>query len=201
MRRFAAILVLCGNTAACGSPASAPVADAAATPAAAGVAQVTGTAPIGAVVSLQPASGEMPLPPGPAVMDQYSKQFVPGVLYVRVGQPVEFRNTEDMGHNVTVNRRGTGAAVFNVETDPQEKYVHTFDRVGQYDVMCSVHPGMQATVIATRSPLAATAGDDGRFSITGVPAGAYTLSVTFEGRTIEQAVNVTGPRTEVRVSP
>ena len=203
MTRFAAVLILCGLTAACGAPASAPAADAAPAPAAtaAGVAQVTGTVPVGAVVSLQPASGEMPMPPGPAVMDQYSKQFVPGVLFVRVGQPVEFRNTEDMGHNVTVNRRGTGAAVFDVETDPQEKYVHTFDRVGQYDVVCSVHPGMQATVIATRSPLAATAGDDRRFSIADVPAGAYTLSVTFEGRTVEQAVNVTGPRTEVRVNP
>lgn len=198
MRRFAAILILCSIAAGCGAPASAP---AAAAPAASGVAQVTGTVPIGAVVSLQPASGEMPMPPGPAVMDQYSKQFVPAVLFVRVGQPVEFRNTEDMGHNVTVNRRGTGAAVFNVETDPQEKYVHTFDRVGQYDVMCSVHPGMQATVIATRSPLAATTGADGRFSITDVPVGAYTLSVTFEGRTVEQAVNVTGPRTDVKVNP
>lgn len=126
---------------------------------------------------------------------------MPGVLYVRVGQPVEFRNTEDMGHNVTVNRRGTGANVFDVETDPQEKHVHTFDRVGQYDVMCSVHPGMQATVIATSSPMATVADDAGNFVIANVTAGAYKLSIAFEGRTVEQAVGVTGPRTRVRVTP
>jgi len=188
---------------ACGSSAPTPTAAPAVTaaPAATAVAEVTGTAPKGAIVSLLPAAGESPLPEGPAVMDQYAKQFVPNMLYVRVGQPVEFRNTEDMGHNVTVNRRDTGAAIFNVETDPQQKHVHTFDRVGQYDVTCSVHPGMQATVVATRSAIATTAGDDGRFSLAGVPAGAYTLSVMFEGRTVEQAVEVKGPRTDVRVNP
>ncbi len=185
--------------AACGAPA-APPSPTTAPPVATGVAEVAGTAPRGAVVSLIPAGG-VPMPEGPAVLDQYSKQFVPGVLYVRVGQPVEFRNTEDMGHNVTVNRRSTGTSVFDVETDPQEKYVHTFDRVGQYDVTCSVHPGMQATLIAANSPFTTVADDGGRFSIAGVVPGAYTLSVTFEGRTIDRPVDVKEPRTSVTLSP
>jgi plastocyanin len=181
----------CGSNAPTAAP-SAPVVNTA-------FAEVFGTVPRGAIVSLQPAAGETPLPEGPAVMDQYGKQFVPNMLYVRVGQPVEFRNTEDMGHNVTVNRRDGGQRIFDVETDPREKHVHTFDRVGHYDVTCSEHPGMQAIVIATRSALAITAGDDGRFSLAGVTAGDYIVSVTFAGRTIDQKVSVTGPRTEVRV--
>lgn len=198
---YAIVLMASVSAGACGGSSSAPSPPpaTATSSAATANAEVTGTVPRGAVVSLLPAAGETPLPEGPAVMDQYAKQFVPNMLYVRVGQPVEFRNTEDMGHNVTVNRRDTGAAIFNVETDPQEKHVHTFDRVGQYDVTCSVHPGMQATVVATRSPLSTTTGDDGRFSLGGVPAGDYKLSVTFEGRTVEQAVAVTGPRTEVKI--
>ncbi len=182
---------------ACGSGTLAP----AAAPAAAAVAEVTGTAPKGALVSLSPVGAAVPMPEGPAVLDQYAKQFVPGVLYVRVGQPVEFRNSEDMGHNVTVNRRGTGAAIFNVGTEPQQKHVHTFDRAGQYDVMCDIHPGMQATVIAATSSTATVTDDSGRFAFANVPVGPYTLSVTFEGRTVEQVVEVNGPRTEVRVNP
>ena len=54
---------------------------------------------------------------------------MPDTLYVRVGQPVEFRNTDNLGHNVNVHRRGSGATMFDVETDPQETYVHTFDLV------------------------------------------------------------------------
>ena len=140
------------------------------------------------------------MPEGPAVMDQYAKSFVPNVLFVRVGQPVEFRNSEDMPHNVNVIRRGTGAAVFTVATEPQQKYVHTLDRTGQYDVACDIHPGMQALVVAAPGPRVTVADEQGAFTIPNVPAGSYRLSVTFEGRTVEQAVEVSGPRTAVRIA-
>jgi hypothetical protein len=141
------------------------------------------------------------MPDGPAIMDQYAKQFVPNTLYVRVGQPVEFRNSEDMPHNVTVLRRGSGAEVFNVSTEPQQKYVHSFDRVGQFDVTCDIHPGMQATLIATSGPLATIADDGGRFTLSNVKFGAYKLSLNYEGRTVEQPLEVKDARTDVRVSP
>ncbi len=185
--------------AACGAKEPAP--SAAAAPAAPVTSsEVTGTVPRNAIVTLLPAE-PVPMPGGPAVMDQYAKQFVPNVLYVRVGQPVEFRNSEDMPHNVTVIRRGSGAEVFNVGTEPQQKHVHTFDRVGQFDVVCDIHPGMQATVIAAESPLATIAGDDGRFSLANVKTGSYKLSLTFEGRTVEQPLEVAGARTSVSLNP
>ena len=186
-------------TAACGAGAP-PVSSSSSAPPTATTSEVTGTVPRNAIVTLLPAQ-PAPMPEGPAVMDQYAKQFVPNVLYVRVGQPVEFRNSEDMPHNVTVMRRGTGAEVFNVSTEPQQKYVHTFDRVGQFDVTCDIHPGMQATLIATHSPLATIADDGGRFSLPDVKMGSYKLSLTFEGRTVEQPLEVAGARTEVRVAP
>ena len=158
---------------------------------------VSGTVPKNAVVALVPVEA-LPAPDGPAVMDQYAKQFVPNVLYVRVGQPVEFRNSEDMPHNVTVLRRGSGAEVFNVGTEPHQKYVHTFDRIGQFDVACDIHPGMQATLIAVPSPHATVADDNGQFTIRDVKPGAYKLNVTYEGRTVEQPVEVSGARTAVK---
>ena len=187
----ASLTAACGSNTPRASSATAP-------PPTATTSEVTGTVPRNAIVTLLPAQ-PAPMPEGPAVMDQYAKQFVPNVLYVRVGQPVEFRNSEDMPHNVTVMRRGTGAEVFNVSTEPQQKYVHTFDRVGQFDVTCDIHPGMQATLIATQSPLATIADDGGRFSLPNVQVGSYKLSLTYEGRTVEQPLDVAGARTEVRV--
>jgi plastocyanin len=186
---------------ACGSNEAAPAAQPAAAPTASVASSVvSGTVPRNAIVSLVPAD-PLPAPDGPAVMDQYAKQFVPNVLYVRVGQAVEFRNSEDMPHNVTVMRRGTGAEVFNVSTEPQQKYVHTFDRTGQFDVTCDIHPGMQATLIAALSPYATVADDDGRFTIANVKPGSYKVNLAYAGGSIEQQVSVTAARTDVRILP
>jgi len=192
------VIVAASVTSACGS--STPAAAPASTPPAATSSEVTGTVPRNAIVTLIPAEGA-PMPEGPAIMDQYAKQFVPNTLYVRVGQPVEFRNSEDMPHNVTVLRRGSGAEVFNVSTEPQQKYVHTFDRVGQFDVTCDIHPGMQATLIATTGAIATIADDNGGFTLSNVKPGAYKLSLNYEGRTVEQPLEVKDARTEVRVTP
>lgn len=181
----------------CGTEQPAPVAR---TPAAEVTsAQVTGTVPKNAIVTLLPESGEPPMPESPAVMDQVSKQFLPAALIARVGQPVEFRNSEDMPHNVSVTRRISGVEVFNVGTEPHQKYVHTFDRVGQYDVKCDIHEGMEAVVIVARGPTTTIANDDGTFAISNVAPGSYKVSVTFEGQTVERPLEVKTARTEFKL--
>ena len=89
----------------------------------------------------------------------------------------------------------------NVGTEPAQKYVHTFDRIGQFDVTCDIHPGMQATLIAAPSPYATVADDSGRFTIPDVKPGSYKLTLTYEGRTVEQPLEVKGPRTDVKIPP
>ena len=195
--RYALPVLILVVAPACGSPASTP---AAAPAPAATSSEVTRIVPKNAIVTLLPASGAPPVPAEPAVMDQISKQFLPHTLLARVGQPVEFRNSEDMPHNVTVVRRESGSEVFNVSTDRGQKYAHTFDRVGQFDVKCDIHEGMEATVIVARGPMTTIAGDDGRFSLPNVAFGSYTLSLTYSGQTVEQAVEVSGARTEVKLT-
>jgi hypothetical protein len=177
-------------------PASAPAPSPPAT--SSGLTLVVGRAPRGAVVTLEPAPARpFPPPAGPAVLDQYSKQFVPAVLLVRVGQTVEFRNSEDTPHNVNVTRTPSGTEVFNVSTDPFQKHEHAFDREGRYNVTCDIHPGMQAFVIVTATPYAVVADDSGVFSIPDVEPGAYTLRIAAAGGTTERKVDVAGARLEV----
>ena len=132
-------------------------------------------------------------------MDQQSKQFIPNVLLVRPGQPVEFRNSEDMPHNVSVTRRGSGTEVFNVGTEPRDKHVYAFDRVGQFDVLCDIHEGMSAIVIVANGPVTTIAEDDGRFTFPNVSFGSYKISLTFDGQTVEQPVEVTGAQTHFKL--
>ena len=184
------MLVACDSS----KPSSAPQAPAATS------SEVTGIVPKNAIVTLLPASGAPAMPAEPAVLDQISKQFLPHTLLVRVGQRVEFRNSEDMPHNVAVTRRESGSEVFNVGTEPHQKYDHTFDRVGQFDVKCDIHEGMEATLIVARGPMTTIAADNGRFSFSNVAFGSYTLSLTYSGQTVEQAIEVSGARTEVKAA-
>jgi hypothetical protein len=63
-----------------------------------------------------------------------------------------------------------------------------------------MHPGMSAIVIAAPGPVTTIAEDDGRFSFPNVPLGSYKLSLTYEGQTVEQALEVTGARTQFKLS-
>jgi plastocyanin len=195
---FASVLLTLVAAAACSSSTPAPPPQQAAP--AATSSEVTGIAPKNAIVTLLPAAGEPAVPAEAALMDQISKQFLPRMLLARVGQPVEFRNSEDMPHNVTVLRRESGSEVFNVSTDRGQSYVHAFDRVGQFDVKCDIHEGMEAQVIVARGPMTTIAADDGRFSVPNVAFGSYTVSVTFAGQTVEQPIEVSGARTEIKLT-
>jgi plastocyanin len=138
-----------------------------------------------AVVTLAPAAsdapqrdiGVAPAPP-PAFMDQAASSFYPPTLLTRVGQPVQFSNSENVMHNVTVSSDGTEDLVFNVATPPGfEPYQHAFTAPGVYRVTCSIHPGMSAFIVTVATPYAAVADRSGVYSIHGVPPGRYHAAV------------------------
>jgi plastocyanin len=183
---------------ACSGPVDAP-APAGGAPTAAVVSSVTqlsGRAPAGALVTLEPAA-TLPLPEGNAILDQFSKAFVPETLFVRVGQPVTFKNSEDQLHNVTVVRTRAGTAVFNISQNQGDVHTHTFEQVGEYDVTCDVHPGMRATIVASNTPFAVYADGRGAFSFQNITPGRYRLTVSASGRATERVVEVAGAQMDL----
>jgi plastocyanin len=185
---------------ACSSPPAAPpVAPASTVPASeAGLTSVIGKAPRGAFVLLEPSTPrDLPVPATPVVMDQLGKQFIPGTIVVRAGQPVEFRNSEDIPHNVYVKRSPTGREVLNISTDPTERYAHTFDEPGQYEVSCDLHSGMFASILVVTTPYTAVADERGAFVILNVPPGAYKLTASLGGKEIARTLDIAGPHVDV----
>ncbi len=198
IRRFALSLILASAACAKSEETAPPNAPVKSPPPAATTAVVSGKATGGSVVTLtSSAAADYPLPPGPAVMDQIGKQFVPELLMARVGQPVEFRNSEDMEHNVIVVRSRTGRSVFNASPPPFQKYVHTFAEAGMYFVSCDIHPGMRATVVATTTPYAVVADSSGAFSFADVPPGFYKLTMLADRADVERTIEVSLPKTEI----
>ena len=151
----------------------------------------------GTFVWLEPQfAHEFPPPEGDGYMDQQGQMFMPDTLLVRTGQPVHFRSSEDVLHNVRVIRSDK-TPIFNVATPPFGSYTHTFDQPGFYNVTCDIHATMRATVYVASTPYVGTADGHGRFTFEGVVPGAYRVSGFADGTPIEQVVTVAGSRVEV----
>jgi Copper binding proteins, plastocyanin/azurin family len=130
-------------------------------------------------------------------MDQVALTFIPGLLIVRTGHPAEFRNSDDVLHNVRVNESSTRAGTFNVAIPMGEDYRFTFEREGFYDVGCDIHPAMSATIYASSSPYTAVTDKSGQFEILDVPPGSYNAIVFAGPEQLERPVEVSPGRTDV----
>lgn len=180
-RALLGVLVL---ACACSSPAPTPEPESKSEPVAASPGAITGKAPRAtggfpsAIVFTPEGSDERyPIPDEPVVLDQFNTKFHPPVLLARVGQTVQFKNSEDTLHNVHVIDIETRDTAFNVATPVTGAYEHVFDTATVYDVSCGIHPSMAAFVVVTHSPFAAVADKDGNFSLDSLPSGTYSVTV------------------------
>ena len=134
----------------------------------------------GVVVWLEPVrSGprSSPAQPKPVTMDQRNKTFVPHVLAIEVGTPVDFPNDDPVVHNVFSNHDGQ---VFDVqEYAPQSSRRVVFRRPGMVHVFCNIHETMSAIIAVLPTPYFAVTNTAGRFEIQ-APAGEYTLRLWHE---------------------
>src|SRR3954451_7380641 len=113
MKPLLALILICTAAVACSKPSEAPAPKAGPAPvppaaAASGPGTVAGTLPpaVGgfpSIVILEPQGGTtVPAQRELPAMDQIQQNFIPAVLMVRTGQPVEFRNSDEVLHNVRV---------------------------------------------------------------------------------------------------
>jgi plastocyanin len=165
--------------------------------------QVTGKlapalAPPSSLVALEPrGEAELPVKSEPAVMDQVSLEFLPTFLVVQTGQTVEFRNSEDVLHNIRVTEVAGQKPVFNVATPPSGTYAHKFERPGFYNVGCDIHSTMRADLMVIGTPYTATTGVDGSFTMVHVAPGQYNLTVYAGAAPVVRAVEVKSGRTDL----
>ncbi|MEP6732656.1 MAG: hypothetical protein ABJE10_18575 [bacterium] len=128
------------------------------------------------IVWLEPASAARArTTPVAATIDLKGRQFSPRVRVVTEGSKVEFPNQDSFSHNV-FSKAPDGA--FDTGVFPRGRTRdQTFREAGVFPIYCNIHPRMTGYVVVLKSPYYAQAGDDGRFSLAGVPAGSYVLHV------------------------
>jgi hypothetical protein len=139
---------------------------------------------------------DFPPPEGAAYMDQQGQMFMPDTVLARTGQPMHFRSSEDVLHNVRVIRSDQ-KPIFNVATPPFGSYTHTFDEPGFYNVTCDIHATMRATIYVAATPYVGTADEHGLFTFDNVVPGPYKVAGFADGKPIEKTIDVAGPRIDV----
>lgn len=110
-------------------------------------------------------------------MDQVGLMFTPHVLPIQVGWTVDFYNSDPVGHNVFT----MDGEKYDLGTWPEgEKRSFTFTKAGAYRQLCRVHDDMLGYVVALDTARFAVSDKDGHFTLSGLPAGSYTLGVWHE---------------------
>ncbi|MBI4397945.1 MAG: carboxypeptidase regulatory-like domain-containing protein [Candidatus Omnitrophica bacterium] len=124
--------------------------------------------------------GDYPVPQEPLVIDQQGCVFIPHVAAVRAGQSVEFLNSDPVLHNVrSLSKEGQS---FNVAQPIKGmKSKKTFSKAEvAVPLKCDVHFWMQSYLHIMPHPFYAVTGEDGSYSIQGLPPGIYTLELWHE---------------------
>jgi plastocyanin len=129
------------------------------------------------VVSLQnpPPLANPPEAPTPVQMDQKQCVFVPRVVLVPAGRPVEFLSSDRLLHNIhSVSKENPS---FN-RTQPKGRTISVvFTKPEIVRIDCDLHSWMRAWVVVTEHPFYALSNERGEFVLENVPAGKYRLQL------------------------
>lgn len=119
--------------------------------------------------------GEYPPPTTPAVLDQKGCIFLPHVLAVRAGQPIDVLNSDEVAHNVRCESLRNPAVNFILPTKGGSQSIHfDLEEVGM-KLKCDIHFWMNGYVHALRHPFFYVTEADGWFKIENLPPGDYKL--------------------------
>jgi hypothetical protein len=120
-------------------------------------------------------------PPADSVkLTQSGCIYEPHVVGIMVDQTLEILNDDPVNHNVHAESQVNPP--WNISEPPKAE--HSFRKFASPEVLfpmtCSVHPWMRAYVGVSPHPFFAVTGDDGIFTLKGVPPGTYTIEVVQE---------------------
>lgn len=113
--------------------------------------------------------------------------FIPALLPVQVGTKVEFPNLEkDTYHNIFSYSPAKRFDLGRYRPDEKPVPSQVFDVPGLVTLRCDIHEHMRGLILVLGTPHFATTAEDGRFRLTGLPAGHYTLKAWVDSRTTRE---------------
>jgi len=143
------------------------------------------------------ADAKYPAPTTPVEIDQSGCTYHPRTLGIMVGQNLDIKNSDPLLHNIKALGKKNRPLNISQPTAGM-KTTRTFTAAEvPLAVECNVHGWMHAYIGVLPHPFFASTGAEGTFSITGLPAGTYTLEAWHEKYGVQTAtVTVTGSDTK-----
>jgi plastocyanin len=114
-----------------------------------------------------------------ALLDQKDCRYAPHVVLVPIGANLTIKNSDGILHNL--HSHSVVNPAFN---KPQPKFKktlkETFAKTEIIKLTCDVHTWMSGWIIVHEHPYYAITDERGRFSLSDIPPGAYTLRIWHE---------------------
>jgi len=146
---------------------------------------VLSTQPPLAVVYLVGSFPKRSSPPARQVA-QKDLTFIPSLLPVQVGTSVEFPNLDDTYHSIFSY---SPAKRFDLgRYRPEERPIpsQVFDTPGLVTLRCDIHDHMRGLILVLDTPYFVVTDADGRFRLSRLPAGHYTLKAWIDSKTTRE---------------
>ena len=112
--------------------------------------------------------------------------FSPGLLPVQVGTTVEFPNLDDTYHNIFSYSPAKRFDLGRYRPDERPIPSQTFDKAGLVTLRCDIHEHMRGLILVIDSPHFVTTDAEGRYKLSGVPAGRHTLKAWVDSKTTHE---------------
>jgi plastocyanin len=149
---------------------------------------------VGGVLKTSPPVGIVYLEgnfPKPSVLSkkevaQKDLAFLPSLLPVQVGTKVEFPNLDDTYHNIFSY---SPAKRFDLgRYRPEERPIPSvvFDKPGLVTLRCEIHEHMRGLLLVLDTPYFTLTDAEGRFRLSGLPSGRYTLKAWIDSKTTRE---------------
>jgi plastocyanin len=123
-----------------------------------------------------------PAPSTPVQLDQKGCRYVPHVIGVMIGQPVEFTNSDPTMHNIHTTAETPANPEIDISQPPKGGTTQKVFAKPELmiPVRCNNHPWMNAFINVSPNPFYAVSDENGNFTIRGLPPGTYTLVADHE---------------------
>jgi plastocyanin len=117
---------------------------------------------------------------------QKNLTFIPALLPVRVGTKVEFPSLDDTYHNIFSYSPAKRFDLGRYRPDERPVPSEVFDKPGLVTLRCDIHEHMRGLILVLNTPYFVVTDPSGRFRLSGLPAGHYTLKAWVDSSTTRE---------------